>query len=69
MENNDKNTEVSQSCKNAVSDRSCISCKHCYVLANAKMQTSFACVKRVWEEIIPNISELKGKTCDKYVAE
>lgn len=48
---------------------SCINCHYCIVLANKQMKTSFACVKRIWTEILPNMSDLVGKTCDKYVKE
>ena len=55
--------------KGDVSTRSCIGCRSCVVLANKQMKTSYACVQRVWTEILPNMSDLVGKTCERYVSE
>lgn len=49
-----------------VNTRSCIGCKYCAVLSDKKMKISFACIQRVWIEILPNITDLKGRTCDRY---
>jgi len=53
----------------AVSTRSCIGCQYCIVMADKQMKTSYACIQRVWTEILPKMDDLIGRTCDRYVEE